>query len=176
MPPLTRKAFYDLALECRTYASRLATLDADSVQRAACLEFNAFLQRVRSYDHLARPLAHLKPARPITRGMVLATALAWWLFMATVGVRLLPRFPALLILGLSSSLIFVVFMVPPRVYGTSVEAIEGRVLTVVTALQEILAGGEMEFTEAAYFDVRDTLRAAADDLRQQVTLNRGGAV
>lgn len=172
MTPLTRKAFYDLARECRAYAGRLATLDADSVQRAACLEFNVFLTRVRSYDRLAGPLARLKPARPITRGMVLGATLAWWLFMATVGVRLLPRFPALLILGLSSSLIFVVFLVPPAVYGTSVEAIEGRVWAVVSALQDILTTGEMEFSEAAFFEVRDTLRAAADDLRQQVTLNR----
>jgi hypothetical protein len=72
----------------------------------------------------------------------------------------------------SVSLIFLVFLVPPAVYGTSVEAIEGRVLVVVQALQELLDHGDMQFSEAAYFQVRDTLREAADELRQQVYLNR----
>jgi hypothetical protein len=30
----------------------------------------------------------------------------------------------------------------------------------------------MEFSEAAYFQARDTLREASDELRQQVYLNR----
>ncbi len=139
---LSRKAFYDLAKE------------------------------VRTYDKLGPRLMHLKQARPITRGMVLAAVLALWLSMVLIGIRVMPQFPALFGLGIAVSLIFLVFMVPPSVYGTSVEAIEGRVLVVVEALQDLLEHGDMQFSEAAYFQVRNTLREAADELRQQVYLNR----
>lgn len=169
---LTRKEFYDLAKECRDYALRLANHDQDSVDRGLCREFNQFLARVRAYDTLGPRLTQLRTARPITRGMVLAGVLAIWLVMVLVGIRVMPQFPALFGLGISLSLIFLVFLVPPSVYGTSVEAIEGRVLVVVEALQDILEHGDMQFSEAAYFQVRDTLREAADELRQQVYLNR----
>jgi hypothetical protein len=78
----------------------------------------------------------------------------------------------MLALGIAASPIFVVFLIPPALYGTSVEAIEGRLLVVVEALQELLDHGDMQFSEAAYFQARDTLRQAADELRQQVWLNR----
>jgi hypothetical protein len=168
---LTRKEFYSLAQECRDYAMRLANFDQDSVQRALCQEFNHFLVRMRSYDKLASRLTQIRPARPITRGMVLGAVLALWLAMALIGIRVLPTFPGLLALSVAASLIFVVFLVPPALYGTSVEAIEGRVLVVVEALQDLLDHGDMQFSEAAYFQVRDTLRQAADELRQQVWLN-----
>ncbi len=67
-------------------------------------------------------------------------------------------------------LVFVVAVIPPAVYGTSVEAIEGRVLVVVQALEGLL--DQEQFTEAAYFEVRNVLREAAAELRQQVSLNR----
>ena len=63
-------------------------------------------------------------------------------------------------LSVAASLIFVVFLVPPALYGTSVEAIEGRVLVVVETLQELLDHGDMQFSEAVYFQVRDALRQA----------------
>lgn len=173
MQPLTRKAFYDLAGECHAFAMRLATRDANTVDRALCGEFNQFLARVRAFDRLGPRLGQLQPARPLTRGMVLAVALAFWLLWATVGVRVVPQFGGLLGLGASVSLIFLVFLIPPRVYGTSVEALEGGVLAVVEALLALLESGDMEFTEAAYFQVRETLREAAMELRQQVYLNRG---
>lgn len=169
---LTRKAFYDLAKECRDYAMRLANHDQNSVNRAVCQEFNQFLARVRSYDKLGPKLMRLQTARPITRGLMLAVVLALWLAMVLIGLRVMPQFPALFGLGIAVSLIFLVFLVPPAVYGTSVEAIEGRVLVVVEALQDLLEHGDMQFSEAAYFQVRDTLREAADELRQQVYLNR----
>ena len=75
-----------------------------------------------------------------------------------------------LLLGISALLVLAVAMIPPAVYGTSVEAIEGRVLVVVEALEGLL--DQQQFTEAAYFEVRDTLREAAAELRQQVSLNR----
>jgi hypothetical protein len=169
---LTRKELYNLAKECRDYAMRLANHDQDSVNRALCQEFNQFLARVRTYDKLAPRLTQLKTARPITRGMVLAVVLVLWLGMVLIGIRVLPAFSGLLGLGLTVTLIFGVFLVPPALYGTSVEAIEGRVLVVVEALQHLLEHGDMEFSEAAYFQARDTLREASDELRQQVYLNR----
>lgn len=169
---LTRKEFYTLVKECRDYAMRLANHDQDSVKRALCHEFNQFLARVRAYDKLGPRLMHLQTARPITRAMMLAAVLTFWLAMVLVGIRVMPQFPALFALGISVSLIFLVFLVPPSVYGTSVEAIEGRVLVVVEALQAILEHDDMQFSEAAYFQARDTLREAADELRQQVYLNR----
>jgi hypothetical protein len=45
-------------------------------------------------------------------------------------------------------------------------------MVVVQALQKILASGELEFSEAAFFVVRDVLQEAADELRQQVYLSR----
>ena len=85
-------------------------------------------------------------------------------------VRLFPQAMSPLFLGLSAMLVFVAAVIPPSLYGTSVEAIEGRVLVVVEALEGLL--DQQQFTEAAYFEVRDTLRQAAAELRQQVSLNR----
>ncbi len=169
---LTRKEFYTLARECRDYAMRLANYDQDSVNRTLCHEFNQFLARMRTYDKLAPRLTQLQPARPITRGMVLAGVLAFWLSAALVAAVAGLNFPTLFWMVSSVSLIFLVFLIPPAVYGTSVEAIEGRVLVVVQALQDLLDHGDMQFSEAAYFQARDTLREAADELRQQVYLNR----
>jgi hypothetical protein len=81
-----------------------------------------------------------------------------------------PQAGSLLVLGVSALMILGVAMIPPSTYGTSVEAIEGRVLVVVEALESLL--DREEFTEAAYFAVRDVLREAAAELRQQVFLNR----
>jgi hypothetical protein len=39
-------------------------------------------------------------------------------------------------------------------------------------MQYNLEYGDMQFSEAAYFQARDILRQAADELRQQVYLNR----
>lgn len=168
---LTRNEFYKLAHECRDYALRLATFDQDTVQRQVCAEYNLFLQRVRTYDKLREPLAVLKPARPITRAMVLVVVLAVWLFFSLCGVRLWGSI-ALLGLGLSTTMIFLVFLIPAGAFGTTVAEVEGRVLVVVETLQHILANNEMGFTEAAFFAVRDVLQQAADELRQQVYLAR----
>ena len=170
MAELTRKEFYDLAHECRDYALRLANYDQDSVNRALCKEWNAFLPRVRAYDSLRPRLVRLHRARGITRAIVLGSALLAYFFIVLVVVRLIPRATSPLLLGISAMLILVVALVPPSLYGTSVEAIEGRVLVVVEALEGML--DQEQFTEAAYFAVRDVLREAAAELRQQVFLNR----
>ncbi len=169
---LDRKEFYKLAHECRDYALRLANHDQDAVDRAVCREFNEFRERVRGYDRLAGPLADLRPALPITRVMVTGATLALWLVLTLVVSRLVGRIVQLLIFSSTSLLVLLVVMIPPRIYGTSVEAIEGRVMVVVKALEQLLENGEMAFSEAAFFVVRDVLREASDELRQQVYLSR----
>lgn len=172
MPDLTRKEFYQLAHDCRDYAMRLATHDQDAVERALCLEFNRFRDRVAGYDQLRPAALRLRPARPITRWLVLGVTAAVWLVLVLIATQFMPFLSAGLVLGMSTVLIFTVAMIPPRMYGTSVEAIEGGVLMVVEALQELLTKSDLGFSEAAYFQVRDVLREANAELRQQVYLNR----
>lgn len=170
-PALTRNEFYKLAHECREFSRRLATHDQDHVDRAMCGEYNAFLRRVRSYDRLRDPLAQLRPARPISRFMVLTWLIAGWMIFLLLG-RELPRLVYLVLLSSAPFLIMSLFLIPQSLYGTTIEQIEGRVLVVVQTLQQILNRGEMNFTEAVYFVLRDVLQETADDLRQQVYLNR----
>ena len=170
MAELTRKEFYDLAHECRAYALRLATHDQDLVDRALCKEWNAFLLHVRAFDQLHPHLVQLQPARGITRAMVIGGTLLIYFFVVMVVTRLVPLGTTPLLLGVAALLLLGVVMIPPAMYGTSVEAIEGRVLVVVEALEGML--DQEQFTEAAYFVVRDVLRDAAAELRQQVFLNR----
>lgn len=173
MADLTRKEFYQLAHDCRDYALRLATHDQDSVDRKVCHEFNRFRERVAGYDQLQQTAASLRPARPVTRWLVITITLAIWLVCVLIATLVLNNLlSAGLLLGLTTILIFSVLMIPPRLYGTSVEAVEGRVLLVVEKMQAMMQAGEMEFSEAAFFQVRDVLREANAELRQQVYLNR----
>ncbi len=170
---LTRNEFYKLAHECRDLAQRLATHDQDTVNRAMCGEYNLFLRRVRSYDRLQAPLAQLRPARPISRPMLLIWLMAGWMIFALLG-RQLPPLWYIVIMSAVPFLLISLFLVPQSLYGTTIEQIEGRVLVVVQALQQLLTSGEMNFTEAVYFVLRDVLQETADDLRQQVYLSRVG--
>jgi hypothetical protein len=104
--------------------------------------------------------------------MVVGSVLAIWLILGVVGIRWIAQVGTFTYLSIGLFLTLGVFVIPPRLYGTSVETIEGRVLVVTQALQAILERGELDFTEAAYFTVRDVLREAASELRQQVYLNR----
>ncbi|MCS6844990.1 MAG: hypothetical protein NZ528_11830 [Caldilineales bacterium] len=169
--PLTRPEFYKLARRCRDFSAKLATRDHDVVDPEMCAEFNAFLAQVRRYDRLAGPLASLRPARPVTRRAVVGVALVLWLLTLVFGGLVMSSTAWLVALSWSSTAILLVLLIPQSTYGTTVEQIEGRVLAVVEALQEILAGGEMGFTEAAFFQVRDLLQETAADLRLQ-TLGR----
>ena len=54
---LTRKEFYDLAEECRTYARELARFDQTRVNLRHCHTFNVWLTKLKRYDLLAQPLA-----------------------------------------------------------------------------------------------------------------------
>lgn len=169
---LTRSELYKLSHQCLEYARRLATHDQGEVNRELCREYNRFLDHVRSYDLLRQPLARLRPARGITRWMVLAAVLLVWLLLSMVGSWVFEQLPLMLLLGISTMLIFMVYLVPPAAYGTSVEQIEGGVLAVVTELQKILASEQLGLSEAAFFVVRDVLQEASDELRQQVYLSR----
>ena len=173
MADLTRKEFYQLAHDCRDYALRLATHDQNSVDRLVCHEFNRFRERVAAYDQMKATAAAMKPARPVTRWLVIFITLAIWMVCVLIATLVLSNLlSAGLLLGLTTVLIFTVMMVPARFYGTSVEAVEGRVLLVVEKMQAMMQAGEMEFSEAAFFQVRDVLREANAELRQQVYLNR----
>lgn len=174
MAELTRKEFYQLAHECRDYAMRLATHDQNDVDRKVCHEFNRFREHVAAFDQLNVTAASLKPARPVTRLLVITITLGIWLICVLIATQLLDLLSAGLLLALTTILIFSVSMVPPRVYGTSVEAVEGRVLVVVEKLQAMLQADELGFSEAVYYQVRDVLREANAELRQQVYLNRVG--
>ncbi|MFM7583329.1 MAG: hypothetical protein ACKO9F_11535, partial [Caldilinea sp.] len=62
------------------------------------------------------------------------------------------------------------FWIPEDLYGTTVELLEGKLLYVVDSLLALLDSGQMEFTEAAFFQARQNLLDAHAELRQQIDL------
>ena len=173
--PLIRKEFFELAQECRSYAFELARHDQTRVNLKRCYEFNEWLSKLRSYEWLAPALSKMNRARPIARWqlMTLGLVLGFVLFVAlpsdleqNVRTGLLSAFGFILI---------IFYFVPERIYGTTIELIEGKVLRVVDELDEQLKNGERGFTEAAFFQVKDDLETARRELRQQIDLaHRGG--
>lgn len=168
--PLTRKDFYELAQRCHAYALDLARHDQSRVSLKHCHEFNSWLTILRRYDTLAPRLRGLTPARPIARWQVMILAVVLWLILVVAlpvgGVRMAqPVMQFGFLLGL-----IVLYFAPERLYGTTVELIEGKVLRVVDALDALLLDGKMEFTEAAFFQVKETLQDARRELRQQIDL------
>ena len=168
--PLTRKELYDLAAHCRTYAQELARHDQTRVNLKHCHEFNSWLARLKSYDRLARPLATLQPARPVARWQVMVLA-------GVVGLILMLVLPGRVDRALSTAIIYslllmiiIFYFVPERLYGTTIELIEAKVLRVVDTLEELLQDAELGMTEAAYFRVKEILEAARHELRQQIDL------
>ncbi len=168
--PLTRKEFYDLAQECRDYATELARHEQSRVSLKHCHEFNAWLRRVKSYARLGTALAALAPARPIARAqvMTLGIVLGVVLMLAVAG-RAERGFTTAFSYGFMFSLIMLYF-VPERIYGTTIELLEAKVLRVVDSLEQILHAEDLGFSEAAYFRVKENLEAARHDLREQIDL------
>jgi hypothetical protein len=168
--PLTRKELYDLAARCRSYAQELARHEQTRVNLRHCHEFNSWLAKVKRYDLLARPLAALQPARPIARWqiMVLASVVGIILLFALPG-RVERGFVSIFTSGYFVSLILLYF-VPERLYGTTIELLEAKVLRVVDVLDELLQTKELGLTEAAYFRVKENLEAARRELREQIDL------
>jgi hypothetical protein len=66
--------------------------------------------------------------------------------------------------------LIILYFIPERVYGTTIELLEGKLLRVVDALDRLLTSGQVEFSEAAFFQVRENLEAARRELRQQIDL------
>ena len=168
--PLTRKDFYELTDACRTYALELARLDQSRVSLKHCYEFNNWLATVQSYAQLAPALRSLKRARPVARWQVMTLAAVFGIvILLALGDRLSPGmrplFMPIYFFGL-----LIVYFVPERFYGTTIEHIEGKVLRVVEAMEALLLDGRMEFTDAAFFNAKENLRVARSELRQQLDL------
>jgi hypothetical protein len=167
---LTRKEFYDLAQQCRDYAKELARHEQTRVSLRHCHEFNSWLAKVKSYDLLSRPLASLDAARPVARWqvMTLAAAVGLILFLAIAG-RVDRGLSMTFFYGMFLSLI-ILYFVPERLYGTTIELLEAKVLRVVDALDALLFSRELELTEAAFFRAKENLEIARRELRQYESL------
>lgn len=159
-----------MAAHCRTYAEELARHEQPRVNLQHCYDFNAWLGKVKAYDLLARPLASLQPARPIARWQLMVLA-------GIVGVILIFALPGRVTREVASAITSVYFLamiifyfVPERLYGTTIELLEAKVLRVVDALDALLQSEELGMTEAAYFRVKENLEAARRELRQQIDL------
>jgi hypothetical protein len=167
---LTRKLFYDLAAYCRDYALELARYDQTRVSLKHCHAFNDWLATLQRYDRLAKPLAGLTPARPIARWQVMTVAgLLGLIGLLAFGGRMDQRLFSMLSYGLFFSLL-IFFFVPERLYGTTIELLEAKVLRVVDSLEQLLLHEDLGLTEAAYFRVKENLEAARRELRQQIDL------
>jgi hypothetical protein len=168
--PLTRKELYDLSARCRSYAQELARHEQSRVNLPLCHEFNTWLAKVKSYDLLTRPLASLAPARPIARWQIMVLA-------GVLGLILLLILPGRVDRNIASASIYgyflalvIFYFVPERLYGTTIELLEAKVLRVVDALDQLLHNTELGLTEAAYFRVKENLETARRELREQIDL------
>jgi hypothetical protein len=168
LTPLNRREFFRLTERCREYALELAHYDQSRVDLAQCHKFNTWLPELKSFDLLGPALRTLPPARPVARWqvMVLAGSMGLLLFFvfSARGVSW-PGFSFFYLISL-----FVLYFVPERLYGTTIELLEGKLLRVVDALDKLLLHGDLGFTEAAFFQARDNLEAARRELRQQIDL------
>ena len=170
LTPLTRRDFYQLAEHCHTYALELAKHDQTRVDLQQCHQFNAWLRQLKRYDRLAPALHTLRPARPVARWQLLVLCgllgLVIWLALQARAYRLLSTS-----FVTSYTLFLLIFyFLPERYYGTTIELIEGKVLRIVETLEGLLEHGDLDFTEAAYFQAKAHLQAARTELRQQIDL------
>lgn len=170
MAELTRKEFYRLAIECRERALDLARHDQHRVVPAQCGLFNSWLAELKEYDLLSANVGLIPAALPITRWHLMGVSgLIWLLVVWFVGAEMGPIGQRILSIGLTVLLILIYFL-PERLYGTTVEMLEGKVLRVVETLEKILLSQEMQFSEAAFFQVKENLQIAHEELRQQIHL------
>jgi hypothetical protein len=170
LAPLTRREFYKLAEYCREYALELARYDQTRVNLHQCHKFNSWLPQLKGYAHLAPFLQTMKPARPITRWQILALAIVVGLILlAALGASSSQLWRSTFFYSYLAAL-FVFYFMPERLYGTTIELIEGKVLRVVDALEALLHSGDLDFTEAAYFQAKENLHIARRELRQQIDL------
>jgi hypothetical protein len=165
-----RKAFYDLATECRAYAAELANFDQDRVNLKECHRFNAWLAHLRRYDRLAPRIATIPMARPVARWQIVTLLVVVWVILALALPGIVNQQWYMVLLGGWLFTIVVAFFIPESLYGTTTELLEAKVLRVVDVLLEMLDSGMLEFTEAAFFKARENLLAAKAELRQQIDL------
>jgi hypothetical protein len=62
------------------------------------------------------------------------------------------------------------FFLPESLYGTTMELLDAKVLRVVDTLLDLLDKGGMDFSEAVYFQAKENLLAAHEELRLQIDL------
>lgn len=168
--PLPRKEFYELTVVCRDYATELARFDPRRVNLQQCYRFNVWLNQLRAYAPLEPRLRTMKNARPVTRWQLGALLLAVW-FVAWLGLMgRADRMTNLLLLNGLVLLFILLWMLPERIYGTTVEMIEGKVLRIVESLEEILLHGNLGLTEAVFFRAKQNLEQAHAELREQLDL------
>ncbi len=168
--PFTPRAFYDLAADCRTYASELARHDPHRVVLPQCHAWNDWLRSLRRYDRLEPRLRGIGRARPVARWQVATLTLLLWLILSLVLAGRGRTLGSALLLNSMVLLFITYYMVPERLYGTTIEEIEGKLLRVVQTLEEMLLRGEIALTEAAYFKAREHLEHARRELREQIDL------
>jgi hypothetical protein len=168
--PITRKEFYELAETCKARSLELARHDQNRVNLEQCRQFNRWLPKLKTYDQLSPALRTMTPARPITRWHMMGVGmLAWLLVLSALRSQIGAYGGPVFSYGLMAILLLLYFM-PERFYGTTIELLEGKMLRIVETLEELLLSGEMGFTEAAFFQVKENLRAARRELRQQIDL------
>ncbi|HRJ43369.1 MAG: hypothetical protein KJZ86_01090 [Caldilineaceae bacterium] len=170
MTELTRKEFYQLAIECRERALDLARHDQHRVDREQCRRFNSWLVELKRYTRLQSAVGKMPPARPITRWHVMTGALVLWLLVVFFAGDQMGNNGQRVLSVILAGMLILIYFLPERLYGTTVELLEGKMLRVVETLEAILQSQEMQFTEAAYFQVKENLQIARQELRQQIHL------
>jgi hypothetical protein len=112
----------------------------------------------------------MRRARPVARWQVLTLSLVAFLLLYLAITPRVDRMVTVFLLNGMVLLFIAVVMIPERLYGTTVEEIEGKVLRVVLILEDLVTSGEAGFTEAAHFRVKEILEEARMELRQQLDL------
>jgi hypothetical protein len=148
----------------------LARYDQTRVDLQQCYRFNSWFAEVRAYTQLQAPLRSLRGARPVARWQIMTLAAVLGVILLSALNARLPRMGGALFLSGYFFLLVMLYFVPERIYGTTIEMIEGKVLRVVDALESLLMSGDMGFTEAAFFQAKENLQQARRELRQQIDL------
>lgn len=166
---LTPKLFYDLAGTCQTFAEDLARLDPLRVDLPSCHRYNEWIASLRRYQELTKQIT-MRPARPIARWQLLTLAVVAWIVLELALPGRVDRMLSTSILRGWFLGMVILFFVPQRFYGTTVELLEGRVLLIVETMQRMLQNGDIQFSEAAFFRAKEILESTQRELRQQLDL------
>ncbi|MEZ4678812.1 MAG: hypothetical protein R2932_31800 [Caldilineaceae bacterium] len=155
---------------CRDYALELAQHDQTRVNLQQCYKFNGWFSRIKSFTPLAASLRQVRAARPIARWQVITLAAVVGILLFLIFSSRLPRVLSASFFPTHAFLLILLYFVPERFYGTTIEMLEGKVLRVVDTLETLLMQDELDFTEAAFFRAKENLEVARKELRQQIDL------